>query len=108
MNAKRCLLNVLCIASLLSAIAPAKADDLDEKQAVLQSKINQAAANKQLSSKDASELRKEMSKFDEKKNSTKAAHSDVLSIKDDKELDTMLSDISQHFEEKKKEVPAKK
>ena len=102
MNAKRCLFSLLPLFLLMTASSPAKADDIDEKQTVLQNKINGAAASKKISGKDASELRKEMSDFDEKKRQTRAAHSDVLSDKDDKELDSRLSDISQHYKEKVK------
>ena len=102
MNAKRCLLTALCAVSFLAAISAVKADDLDEKQANLSNKVNQAAANKRLSSKDASAIRKEIGKFDEKKLATRSAHGGVLTEKDDKDLDTRLSDINQHYEEKVK------
>ena len=108
MNVKRCLLMVLCAGSLLSAVAPALADDIDEKQADMQSKINQAAASKRLSSKDAGELRRELSKFDQKKREQRASHGDVLHLSDDKVLNTMLSDINQHYEEKLKKDDGEK
>ena len=102
MNVKRCLVMLLCVGSMLSAMSPAKADDIDEKQADLASKINQAASSKRLSSKDASELREELSKFNKKKSETRSAHGDVLHLEDDKVLNTMLSDVNQHYEEKVK------
>ncbi|HEY9685064.1 MAG TPA: hypothetical protein V6C97_05715 [Oculatellaceae cyanobacterium] len=102
MKAKRVFLAVLSLGALLQTSLPAKADDIDEKQALLQSKINEAASNKQLSSKDASELRHELSDFKEKKRSIRAAHGDVLQLADDKELNRLLSDINQHYEEKLK------
>jgi hypothetical protein len=99
MNEKRCLLTALCIGALLSVSSPVKADDLDERQAELQNRINQASMSKRLTSKDASKLHGELSDFDKEKGKTRAEHGGVTSITDDKNLGSKLGDINQHFDE---------
>jgi hypothetical protein len=100
MNEKRCLLTALCIGALLFVSSPVKADDLDERQAELQNRINQASMSKRISSKDASQLHNELSGFDKLKLKTRSDHGGVLSSNDDKELGSKLGDINQRFDEK--------
>jgi hypothetical protein len=80
--------------------SPVKADDLDERQAELQNRINQASMSKRLSSRDASQLHNELSSFDKLKLKTRSEHGGVLSSNDDKDLGSKLGDINQKFDEK--------
>jgi hypothetical protein len=109
MDIKRLLNTSLGIATVLAAISlPVRADDIDEKQANLQSKINEAKAAKLLSAKDAHTLNDEMAKFNKKKGALRTASGGALTLQDDQELDKSLSTINQDFETRKKEPPAKK
>jgi hypothetical protein len=102
MKAKRVLLAVLSMGALFQGSLAAMADDIDDKLSLLTSKINEAAQSKQLSKKDAGDLRHELSDFREAKRSIRASHGDVLGVQDDQKLNRMLSDINQHYEEKLK------
>src|SRR5271168_3418244 len=109
MNMKRLLNTSLCLATVLTAISlPVRADDIDEKQSILQEKINEATTAKRLSPKDVSTLHKEMSDFNKKKANLRTASGGAITLSDDKELDKSLSFISQDFESKKKPAPTKK
>jgi outer membrane biosynthesis protein TonB len=100
MNEKRSLFTALCIGAFLFVSSPVKADDLDERQAELQNRINQASISKHLSSKDAGDLHNQLSTFDQLKIKTRADHGGVLNITDDKNLGSKLGDINQKFDEK--------
>lgn len=97
-NRGLCLLALVTVSSHLAVLA----DDIDEKQKALESRINEAAQSKQLSEKDASIIRREMSAFNKKKTSLRAASSDKLTLSDNDELDKSLNKVSQDFEKKKK------
>jgi hypothetical protein len=106
MIAKRLLVTGLCLVGLFVSQA-AKADDIDEREKTLVGDINTAANNKVITSKDAAALRKQISDFKEKKRTMKAAHGDVTTLDDDRELDKSLNAISQDLETRKSKTGAK-
>jgi len=94
----------LCLSVLVTVIAPsvARADDVDDKQKAVSTEITIAEQTKQLSAKDAKELRRAMSEFEVKKKRLREANSDVLSVDDEKKLIAQLNAIENTIEKKKK------
>ena len=87
----------VCVATL-STIRPVLADQVDEERMLLESKINEACINKQLSSKDSRIIRQEMAEFKKKKTSMFGASGDRFTVEDDDVLYKGLGRISQDFE----------
>ncbi len=107
MNKKRSALTASFGAALLiSSVTAVRADEIDELQKEMLAKITVETENKQITSKDAAELRKDMSAFDKAKNQLRAEHSDVLSGEDEAKLRDKLNLVSQKLAQRK--VPKKK
>lgn len=93
---------VFGLVGLFASSLPARADDIDEKEKDLATKITIAAQHKQINAKDVAALRKQMAKFNHKKRELKTSGGDVLTIQDDAQLEKALNVISQDLDSKKK------
>ena len=109
MNTKKFFVIGLSLASAItaSAFSSAQADQIDEERLLLDSRINEAASNNQISNKDAKIIRQEMANFRKKRDSMLAASGDRFTAADDLELDHALNRVSQDFDKMKAKAKMK-
>ncbi len=82
----------------LTTSLAATAFTIDEQQKAVLSQLAVARQAKQITAKQAGELDKAMKDFSKLKRRLKEAHSDVLTIEDDAELNKALNEVTQKFE----------
>jgi hypothetical protein len=76
----------------------ALADTIDEQYQDFVSQFNVAKNNRQITSKQASEIDHDLKEFSKAKRNMREAHSDVITASDELKLNQMLNDVAQKLE----------